>query len=255
MWTQVYDPLNNWVLSTIVASLPIVILLGGLAFHLKAHIAALLGLASALVVTVFVFGMPFKMAAATSVYGAAFGLMPIGWIILNVIFMYKLTVEAGLFEVLQDSLTGITNDARLQVVLISFCFGAFFEGAAGFGTPVAVTAAILIGLGFKPLQASVLSLIANTAPVAFGARSEHNGIRSMLDSSPYKIDLQVEYLDAKRYNTESVIQALLEVFQKKFINEHFDVVIVSDDDAFNFALRFRPTLFPGVPIVFCGVND
>jgi lactate permease len=169
MWTQVYDPLNNWVLSTIVAALPIAILLGGLAFHLKAHIAALLGLLSALIVTVFAFGMPFKMAAATSVYGAAFGLMPIGWIILNVIFMYKLTVEAGLFSVLQDSLTGITNDARLQVVLIAFCFGAFFEGAAGFGTPVAVTAAILIGLGFKPLQASGLSLIANTAPVAYGA--------------------------------------------------------------------------------------
>ncbi len=169
MWAQVYDPLNNWVLSTIVASLPIVILLGGLAFHLKAHIAAMLGLASALIVTVFAFGMPFKMAAATAGYGAAFGLLPIGWIILNVIFMYKLTVETGLFKVLQESLTGITNDARLQVVLIAFCFGAFFEGAAGFGTPVAVTAAILIGLGFKPLQASCLSLIANTAPVAFGA--------------------------------------------------------------------------------------
>ena len=169
MWTQLYDPFNNWVLSTIVASLPIVILLGGLAFHLKAHVAALLGLASALAVTVFAFGMPLKMAITTAGYGAAFGIMPIGWIILNVIFIYKLTVEAGLFEVLQDSLTGITNDARLQVVLISFCFGAFFEGAAGFGTPVAVTAAILIGLGFKPLQASVLSLIANTAPVAFGA--------------------------------------------------------------------------------------
>jgi lactate permease len=169
MWTQLYDPFNNWILSTIVASLPIVILLGGLAFHLKAHIAALLGLASAFIVTVFAFGMPVQMAAATSVYGAAFGLMPIGWIILNVIFMYKLTVEAGLFSVLQDSLTGITNDARLQVVLIAFCFGAFFEGEAGFGTPVAVTAAILIGLGFKPLQASGLSLIANTAPVAYGA--------------------------------------------------------------------------------------
>jgi lactate permease len=169
MWTQVYDPLNNWIFSTIVASLPIVILLGGLAFHLKAHIAALLGLASALIVTIFAFGMPVKMAAATAAYGAAFGLLPIGWIILNVIFMYKLTVEAGLFKVLQDSLTHVTNDARLQVVLIAFCFGAFFEGAAGFGTPVAVTAAILIGLGFKPLQASVLSLIANTAPVAYGA--------------------------------------------------------------------------------------
>ncbi len=169
MWSQVYDPLNNWMLSTAVASVPIVVLLGGLAVHMKAHIAALAGLVSALLIAIFVFGMPANMAFATAGYGAAFGLLPIGWIILNVIFMYMLTVEAGLFKVLQDSLTHITNDARLQVVLIAFCFGAFFEGAAGFGTPVAVTAAILIGLGFKPLQASVLSLIANTAPVAYGA--------------------------------------------------------------------------------------
>jgi lactate permease len=169
MWQQVYDPLNNWVLSTLVASVPIVVLLGGLAVHLKAHIAAIAGLVSALLITIFVFGMPANMAFATAGYGAAFGLLPIGWIILNVIFMYMLTVEAGLFKVLQDSMTNITNDARLQVVLIAFCFGAFFEGAAGFGTPVAVTAAILMGLGFKPLQAAVLSLIANTAPVAYGA--------------------------------------------------------------------------------------
>src|SRR5262249_49908185 len=105
----------------------------------------------------------------TAVYGAAFGLLPIGWIILNVIFMYQLTSETGRFKTLQDSLTGITKDARLQLLLIAFSFGAFFEGAAGFGTPVAVTSAILIGLGFTPLAASGLSLIANTAPVAFGA--------------------------------------------------------------------------------------
>jgi lactate permease len=113
--------------------------------------------------------MPARLAATTAVYGAGYGLFPIGWIILNVIFMYQLTVEAGQFKVLQSSMTGITQDRRLQLLLIAFCFGAFFEGAAGFGTPVAVTAALLIGLGFKPLEASGLSLIANTAPVAFGA--------------------------------------------------------------------------------------
>ena len=112
--------------------------------------------------------MPARLAAATAVYGAGYGLFPIGWIVLNVIFMYQLTVESGRFTVVQHSLTGITKDRRLQLLLIAFCFGAFFEGAAGFGTPVAVTAALLIGLGFKPLQASGLSLIANTAPVAFG---------------------------------------------------------------------------------------
>jgi len=169
-WSQIYDPTGHWWLSTLIASLPVVVLLGTLAvFHVKAHIAALLGLATALLTAIFGFHMPAQLAGATAVFGAGYGLMPIGWIIVNVIFMYVLTVETGLFKVLQESLTSITQDRRLQLLLIAFCFGSFFEGAAGFGTPVAVTAAILIGLGFKPLAASGLSLIANTAPVAFGA--------------------------------------------------------------------------------------
>ena len=169
-WSQGYDPTGHWWLSTLIASLPVVVLLGSLALgHVKAHFAALAGLATALLVAVFAFHMPARMAAATAVLGAAYGLFPIGWIVLNVIFMYQLTVECGRFEVLKHSLTGVTQDRRLQLLLIAFSFGAFFEGAAGFGTPVAVTAALLIGLGFKPLQASGLSLIANTAPVAFGA--------------------------------------------------------------------------------------
>jgi lactate permease len=169
-WTQVYDPLGQWWLSTLVAALPVLVLLGALAlFRVKAHFAALLGLAASFIVAVTVFGMPAKMGAIASVYGAVYGFFPIGWIILNVIFMYDLNCEAGRFKVLQESLMGVTQDRRLQLVLIAFAFGAFFEGAAGFGTPVAVTAALLIGMGFKPLQASGLSLIANTAPVAFGA--------------------------------------------------------------------------------------
>ncbi|MGA3089198.1 MAG: L-lactate permease [Terriglobales bacterium] len=169
-WSQNYDPTGHWWLSTLVAALPIVVLLGALALlHVKAHFAALLGLATALAAAILVFHMPAGLAATTAVYGAGYGLFPIGWIILNVIFMYQLTVESGRFKVLQHSMTGITQDRRLQLLLIAFCFGAFFEGAAGFGTPVAVTAALLIGLGFEPLQASGLSLIANTAPVAFGA--------------------------------------------------------------------------------------
>ena len=169
-WTQVYDPLGNQLLSTVVAGLPIIVLLGSLAFfHVKAHWAAILGLFVALAVAVFVYGMPAGMAGKSALYGALFGLLPIGWIVLNVIFMYQLTNDAGLFDVLQKSITGITTDRRLQLLLVSFCFGAFFEGAAGFGTPVAVTAAIMMGLGFKPLAAAGLSLIANTAPVAYGA--------------------------------------------------------------------------------------
>jgi len=169
-WPQVYDPVHAAWLSTLLAALPIIVLLGGLAvFRLRAHVAALLGLGTALAVSVAVFTMPAGLALRTAAMGAAYGLFPIGWIILNVIFLYQLTVETGSFKVMQDSLTGITRDRRLQLLLIAFSFGAFFEGAAGFGTPVAVTAAILIGLGFPPLQASGLSLLANTAPVAFGA--------------------------------------------------------------------------------------
>jgi lactate permease len=169
-WQQGYDPMGHWYLSTLVAAIPIVVLLGTLALgHIKAHFAAIAGLTSALIVAIFGFHMPARLAGATAIYGAGYGLFPIGWIVLNVIFMYQLTVESGRFTVLQHSLTGITKDRRMQLLLIAFCFGAFFEGAAGFGTPVAVTAALLIGLGFKPLQASGLSLIANTAPVAFGA--------------------------------------------------------------------------------------
>ncbi len=169
-WSQNYDPTGHWWLSTLVAAIPVFVLLGTLAIlQVKAHYAALMGLGAALLVAVAGFHMPAKLAGATAVYGAAYGLLPIGWIIVNVIFMYTLTNETGLFKVLQESLTSITQDRRLQLLLIAFCFGSFFEGAAGFGTPVAVTAAILIGLGFRPLQASGLSLIANTAPVAFGA--------------------------------------------------------------------------------------
>jgi len=169
-WTQNYDPLGHWWLSTLVAAVPVLVLLSALAIvRLKAHFAALLGLATSLLIAVGIFGMPARMGLMSAVYGVCYGLFPIGWIILNVIFLYDLNCEAGRFKVLQESLMGISQDRRLQLVLIAFAFGAFFEGAAGFGTPVAVTAALLIGMGFKPLQASGLSLIANTAPVAFGA--------------------------------------------------------------------------------------
>ena len=169
IWSQVYNPLGNTILSTLVCAIPVIVLLGGLGiFHIRAHYAAIAGLVAAVAIALFVIGMPAELAAGASFYGALFATTTICWIILNLIFLYRMTLKAGLFKILQDSIGGITNDRRLQLVLIAFCFGAFFEGAAGGGTPVAVTGAILIGLGFNPLAASGLSLIANTAPVAYG---------------------------------------------------------------------------------------
>jgi lactate permease len=157
-------------LSTLLAAVPVVVMLAALGlFHIKAHVAAALGLAAAFLVAVLAYHMPAAMAGKAALLGGFTGLLPIGWIVLNIIFLQQLCEQNGSFKVLQASLSGITNDRRLQLLLIAFCFGAFFEGAAGFGTPVAVTAGILIGLGFSPLAASGLSLIANTAPVAFGA--------------------------------------------------------------------------------------
>jgi lactate permease len=169
-WTQMYTPLGNLYLSAIVAALPVVALLGALAFfHVKAHIAAMLGLLLAMGIAFFVYGMPASMVGATAVYGAAFGLLPIGWIVLNAIFIYDITVKTGKFEVCKQTIASLGADRRIQVLLIAFAFGAFIEGAAGFGTPVAISAAMLIGLGFRPLAAAGLALIGNTAPVAFGA--------------------------------------------------------------------------------------
>jgi lactate permease len=169
-WTQNYDPFSNAFLSTFVAALPVVVLLASIAaLGIRIHLAAIVGLAVALGVAILGFGMPLKMAGMSAVFGAGYGLFPIGWIILNLIFLYQLTVDKGHFDTLRASLANLAPDPRVQVILIAFAFGAFFEGAAGFGTPVAVTGAILIQLGFKPLAACGLSLIANTAPVAFGA--------------------------------------------------------------------------------------
>ena len=169
-WQQIYDPFGSMLTSSLLAAIPVVVMLVALGFlHIKAHVAAALGLAAALLVAVFAYQMPAGMAGRAALLGGFTGLLPIGWIVLNIIFLQQLCVQNGSFKVLQASLSGITGDRRLQLLLIAFCFGAFFEGAAGFGTPVAVTAGVLIGLGFSPLAASGLSLIANTAPVAFGA--------------------------------------------------------------------------------------
>jgi lactate permease len=170
IWTQVYDPLGHWWLSTLVAALPIVVLLGLLAgFKVRAHICAVAGAATAVLCAIIVFGMPAKLAFMSFFYGTAFGLLKIVWIVVAAVFLYDISVETGQFEIMKQSVAAITPDRRLQLLLVAFCFGAFIEGAAGFGSPVAIAGAFMIGLGFKPFHAAALNLIANTAPVAWGA--------------------------------------------------------------------------------------
>jgi len=168
-WTQVYDPLKNIGLSALVAALPIFFLFWALAVkRMKGHIAGLLTALVAVVVAVAAYGMPAKLALLSTANGALYGFFPIGWIVLTAVFLYNVTVKTGQFEIIKNSIASITDDRRLQALLIAFSFGAFLEGAAGFGTPVAISGAMLVGLGFNPLYAAGICLIANTAPVAFG---------------------------------------------------------------------------------------
>src|ERR1700704_5314617 len=170
MWNQIYNPLDSAVLSTIAAAIPVITLLVLIASgKVKAHLAAIIALVVANIITIAVYSMPAGMSVRASLLGVVAGFFPIGWIVLNVIFLYQVTVSTGRFELLKRAVGGVTEDRRLQLLLIAFSFGAFFEGASGFGTPVAITGSILLGLGFSPLAASGLSLIANTAPVAYGA--------------------------------------------------------------------------------------
>src|ERR1700683_3776960 len=169
-WTQVYDPFGRWWLSTIVAALPIVVLLGLLAgLKIKPHWCAMAGAMTAIGVAIVFFHMPLSLAAMSFGYGGAFGILKIAWIVLAAVYLYDISVETGQFEIMKESIAGITPDRRLQVLLVAFCFGAFIEGAAGFGAPVAIAGAFMIGLGFRPFHAAALNLIANTAPVAWGA--------------------------------------------------------------------------------------
>jgi lactate permease len=169
-WTQVYDPLHNWVFSTLVAALPILVLFGLLAgLRVKPHWCAIAGAATAVLVAVLVFGMPTSLAGMSFLYGVGFGVLKIAWIVLAAVYLYDISVFTGQFEIMKESVAGITADRRLQLLLVAFCFGAFIEGAAGFGAPVAIAGAFMIGLGFKPFHAAALNLIANTSPVAWGA--------------------------------------------------------------------------------------
>src|SRR3569832_807786 len=193
MWNQVYNPFGNSVLSTIAAAIPVVTLLVLIASgKVKAHIDAIIAVIVTNLITIFIFTMPAGMSIRASLLGVVAGFFPIGWIVLNVIFLYQITLVTGKFDLLKRAVGGVTEDRRLQLLLIAFSFGAFFEGAAGFGTPVAITGAVLIGLGFSPLAASGLSLIANTAPVAYGALGTPiQGLASETGLDPYILGAMV----------------------------------------------------------------
>ncbi|MBV8411782.1 MAG: L-lactate permease [Alphaproteobacteria bacterium] len=193
MWNQVYNPLESELLSTLVAAVPVVVLLVLIASgRVAAHLAAVIALGAAILIAILVFTMPTGHAVRASVLGLVTGFFPIGWIVLNVLFLYRLCVEKGSFQLLQRTIGGVSPDRRIQLLLIAFCFGAFFEGASGFGTPVAVTGAMLIGLGFSPLAASGLSLIANTAPVAYGALGTPiQGLASVTGLDPFLLGAMV----------------------------------------------------------------
>ena len=169
-WTQVYVLWGNWWLTTLLAALPIIVLFTLLAgLRVKPHWCAIAGAGTAVVVAVFFFKMPVALAGMSFLYGVGFGVLKIAWIVLAAVYLYDISVHTGQFEIMKESVAGITADRRLQVLLVAFCFGAFIEGAAGFGAPVAIAAAFMIGLVFKPFHAAALNLIANTAPVAWGA--------------------------------------------------------------------------------------
>src|ERR1700757_1382752 len=193
MWNQVYNPLGNPARSTIAAAVPVVTLLILIASgRVKAHLAAIIAVIVTNLIAIFIFTMPPGMSIRASLLGVVTGFFPIGWIVLNVIFLYQITVVTGKFELLKRAVGGVTEDRRLQLLLIAFSFGAFFEGASGFGTPVAITGSVLIGLGFSPLAASGLSLIANTAPVAYGALGTPiQGLASVTGLDPYILGAMV----------------------------------------------------------------
>jgi lactate permease len=193
MWNQVYNPLGSAALSTVAAAIPVVTLLVLIASgRVKAHIAAIIAVILTNLIAIFIFTMPAGMSIRASVLGIVSGFFPIGWIVLNVIFLYQITVATGQFELLKRAVGGVTEDRRLQLLLIAFSFGAFFEGASGFGTPVAITGSVLIGLGFSPLAASGLSLIANTAPVAYGALGTPiQGLATVTGLDPYILGAMV----------------------------------------------------------------
>jgi lactate permease len=185
VWKQIIDPFNNILLSALVAVIPILFIFWALIIKkMKGYVASMIAISIAIVLAVLVYKMPPELALLSAANGAAYGLFPICWIVISAVFLFNITVASGKFEVIKYFMASLTSDRRLQALLIAFSFGSFLEGTAGFGAPVAITAAMLVGLGFEPLYAAGICLIANTAPVAFGAIGIPITVASQMTSIP-----------------------------------------------------------------------
>ena len=255
-WNQITDPFNNLVLSALIAVLPIAFIFWALIVKkMKGYKASIIAVALAIIIAIFIYGMPAKLALLSTANGALYGLFPICWIVITAVFLFNITVKSGQFEVIKHFMASLTSDRRLQALLIAFSFGAFLEGTAGFGAPVAITAAMLVGLGFNPLYAAGICLIANTAPVAFGAIGIPITVASQVSSIP---EMAISQMVGRTLPILSIFLPLYLVVLMcglKKAKEVLPAIIVS---GFSFAiLQFISSNFlgPALPDVIAGIGS
>lgn len=252
-WTQITDPLNNIVLSALVAAIPVIFIFWLLIRKVKGYIASLLTVLLAILLALLVYGMPLKLALLSAFHGALYGLFPICWIIIGAVFLFNVTVESGQFEIIKNFMASITPDRRLQALLIAFSFGAFLEGAAGFGAPVAISAAMLVGLGFNPLYAAGICLIANTAPVAFGSVGTPIIMASRVSDIP---EMAISQMVGRTLPILSVVVPFYLVLLMSGVKKSFEVLpaIIVSGVSFAFFQWFAANyLGPMLPDVMAGI--
>lgn len=255
-WKQVIDPFNNIALSALVAVLPILFIFWALIIKkMKGYQASLIAIAIAIAIAIFVYGMPVKLALLSTANGALYGLFPICWIVISAVFLFNITVESGQFEIIKHFMASITSDRRLQALLIAFSFGSFLEGTAGFGAPVAITAAMLVGLGFNPLYAAGICLIANTAPVAFGAIGIPITVASQVTSIP---EMAISQMVGRTLPILSVLLPFYLVILMAGIKKTTEVLpaILVSGISFAFLQWFSSNfLGPALPDVIAGIGS
>lgn len=257
-WTQLIDPLHNLTLSALVAAVPVFFIFWALIKKMKGYLASLLTVILAILLAILVYGMPTKLALLSALHGALYGLFPICWIIIGAVFLFNLTVKSGHFEIIKNFMASVTPDRRLQALLIAFSFGAFLEGAAGFGAPVAISAAMLVGLGFNPLYAAGICLIANTAPVAFGSVGTPIIIASRVSDIP---EMAISQMVGRTLPILSIVVPFYLVVLMSGIKRTMEVlpaIIVSGVSfaffqwfAANYIGPMLPDVMAGIASIFC----